>query len=563
MLGARPITGERLDRQRPDRRTVAVVLGLNGARGSGHDAAAALVIDGRLAVAVEEERLARVKRAYGLPPLRAMREVLSVAGMGIEDVHVVAYPWLPRAMGVDPADMERQIRGWFTHAGLASRQDLPMRFIPHHVAHAWSGIAFVRSGPLWRRIGVLVLDGTGESTSGACYVHESELTQLWTLGQAASLGIYFEAISQYVGVPWGQEGKTMALASYARNLDIAVPAIPDDRTYGSSPPGAYEGESPRLLHEARRWDVIRELAAMHGGTPRFDMAAEVAFAGQRTVGRRIVEYVSELLGDIDVLVLTGGVALNCAINSEVAQLCRKNGVEFVVPPPASDTGVAIGCALAASSETVSIASVADPFLGRDFEPSEVARRLRASGAAVTEASTQDIAGYLGERSMIVGWFEGRSEVGPRALGKRSIIARPDSAEIRDRINLLKRREPWRPLAPSLTLREFERDFAGSTPSPYMLVNAGARADALERLGGVIHVDGTARPQVVESSGPYRDLLVEMGRIAGAEAVTCTSFNESGEPIVYSPADALRSAKAMELDLLAGDGWYVALREHRA
>jgi carbamoyltransferase len=535
---------------------VAVVLGLNGARGVGHDAAAALVIDGRLVVAVEEERLTRAKRAYGLPPILAIGEVLGVAGLEIDDVQLVSYPWQPSAMGVDPDDLGRQIRSWFPEAGLWPRREIPIRFVPHHVAHAWSGIAFIPRGSAGRRVEVLVLDGTGESTAGARYSYRSELAQIWSLSQDSSLGIYYEAISQYLGFPWGQEGKTMALASYARRDDAEVPALLDLRTFGASDLGAYEGESPRLLHEEIRNELVRDLASRNGSEPSFYDAAAVALAGQRVIGERIFEYVHEFLKDIDVLVLSGGVALNCAINSEVASLCRRNQVELVVPPPASDTGVAIGSALAVSSEIGPIAPIDDPFLGRDFPEPDATRLLHELGASVRQTDLGQLAESLSERSSIVGWFEGRSEIGPRALGKRSIIARADSPRIRNRINLLKGRESWRPLAPSLTSHEFERSFAGSTPSPHMLITAAAVPGAAERLGGVIHVDGTSRPQVVETNGTYRGLLDEMGKLTGLEAVICTSFNQAGEPIVYSPADALRSGRAMGLDLIAGDGWSV-------
>ena len=326
--------------------SVPIVMGLNGARGFGHDAGAALVVDGRLQAAVEEERLARVKRAYGLPPVRAMREVLDLSGLRLADVDVVAYPWLPQAMGVDPDDIERQIRSWFAEANLSPRRDLLVRFIAHHVAHAWAGMAFVPGGLRDRRIGVVVLDGSGESTSGACYMYGPQLRQVWSLSQDSSPGIYFEAVSQYLGFSWGQEGKTMALASYARHPGAPVPSLPDHRTYDASPAGPYHGESPHQIHQTLRWRLIEDLAALNRDRLSFERRADVAQAGQQVIGRRIVRYASELLDDIDVLVLSGGVALNCAINSEVASICRRNEVEFVVPPPASDTGVAIGSALA-------------------------------------------------------------------------------------------------------------------------------------------------------------------------------------------------------------------------
>jgi carbamoyltransferase len=169
-----------------------------------------------------------------------------------------------------------------------------------------------------------------------------------------------------------------------------------------------------------------------------------------------------------------------------------------------------------------------------------------------------LAEELLDRSLVCGWFEGRSEVGPRALGKRAIVGRPDSVAVRDRVNLLKGRESWRPLAPSLSAAEFDRSFAGSTPSAHMLIAASAAPGVDSRLAGVIHVDDTSRPQVVRHAGPYRRLLAEMGRAADVEAVICTSFNRAGQPLVYSPEDALSAARAMGLDLLAGDGWCARL-----
>ncbi len=170
----------------------------------------------------------------------------------------------------------------------------------------------------------------------------------------------------------------------------------------------------------------------------------------------------------------------------------------------------------------------------------------------------ELADELCERDAVCGWFADGAEVGPRALGARCVVCRPDSARMRDRVNFVKQREMWRPLAPSLTVDEFQRSFPG-VPSSYMLIAADARDEAASRLSGVVHVDGSARPQVVEEPGPFRDLLLAMGRRTGSECVICTSFNQRGEPMVYSPRDAWLSAAAMGLDLLAGDGWCARLR----
>jgi carbamoyltransferase len=537
---------------------MAVVLGVNGADGVGHDAAAALAVDGRLVAAVEEERLVRVKRAYGLPPLHAIREVLTLAGCALSDVDVVAYPWQPAAMGLSDEEVAARLASWCrTVDPDAVRLPKPC-FVEHHAAHAWAGLAFMppnlRAGAV-----VIVLDGSGESTSGACYrLACGELKQLWSLPQESSVGIFFEAVTQYLGFRWGDEGKTMGLAAYGTPvLAETHPGVPDERV--SVAPPFTSSVSPRWRHAEIRTRIISELAALHGERLSFNERADVALAAQEWLQDRILRYVGELIDDTDALVLSGGVALNCTANGQVAAMCARHDVRLVIPPPASDTGVALGAAVAASTDPCVFAPCADPGLGRPFPSDIIVKKLREYGQVAARSYPEELAEELTSHSTICGWLEGGSEIGPRALGHRSILARPDSARVRDRVNVLKGRESWRPLAPSLTSAEFARSFPNSSPSPHMLVAATYDPLAPGRLEGVVHVDGTARPQVVdERQAAYRAVLLATGAAIGPEAVLCTSFNRAGEPIVYTPEDALRSAKQMGLDLLAGDGWIVRL-----
>lgn len=536
---------------------MSVILGLNGIPFEGHDPAAALIVDGSVVAAVEEERLCRVKRAIGLPPARSVREVMRIAGIAPQDVDVVALPWIPRAMGYDNVAVEEDVRRWLSGLGFRDDHRLHVRFVAHHIAHAWSGLAFVPGSLRGRRIGVLVLDGSGESTSGAAYLFNQTLSCLWHVQQSSSVGLYYEAATHYLGFSWGEEGKTMGLAAYGRELDLKMPLLADERL--AAPPGDWitSSESPVERHARFRHDLVLKLQQFHGQQLTFNQRADIALAAQQQAKMRVMSYVGELITKVDGLVLSGGVALNCAINATVAAQCRANGVELVIPPPASDTGVALGAAVAAVEDPLTIKPIAEPFLGINYPPHKVIDDLRAMGATVKHSSSEEIASMLVEENLVLGWFEGRSEIGPRALGKRSIIARPDSAKIRDRINFLKSRESWRPLAPSLTAAEFSRSFGNSAPSRYMLINATNCAHQ-ESLRGVIHVDGTSRPQVVTEAGPYRALLSAVGVQTGCEAIICTSFNMAGEPIVYSPMEALSSAQAMGLDGLAGDGWITLL-----
>jgi carbamoyltransferase len=536
---------------------VSIILGLNGVPFMGHDSAAALVVHDRVVAAVEEERLIRVKRAMGLPPVRCVREVIEIAGLSPRDVDIVALPWLPRAMGSSDVTSEERLREWLDTLGFRTGGDLDVRFVEHHAAHAWCGLAFLPGGLKERRVGVLVLDGSGESTSGAAYIFDNGLKQIWSLSQASSLGIYYEAATHFLGFAWGEEGKTMGLAAYGRDLGLLVPGLADDRDAAPLRAWPISQGSPKHRHEHLRGELIKKFGHLYADRLTFNARADIALAAQGLVADRVMSYVRQMPAELDALVLSGGVALNCAVNAVVAEHCRAAGIELAIPPPASDTGVALGAAVACLPDATNLTMLSEPFLGADCMAGTLISELLAFGASVKEVTSEELASLLIDENVVLGWFEGRSEIGPRALGKRCIVARPDSITVRDRVNYLKGRESWRPLAPSLTPAEFERSFRGSIPSPHMLINASASYGS-EELLGVIHVDGTSRPQVVRDDGPYRSLLSAVGARSGHEALICTSFNQAGSPIVYSAEDALRAARAMQLDALAGDGWLVRL-----
>ena len=533
-----------------------VILGINGAPIQGHDAAAALIVDGSIVAVVEEERLCRVKKSIGIPPVKSVQEVIHIAGIKPVDIDTVAIPWVPYAMGYDGSDYEQNLRSWLKELGFRDRE-LKIRFIEHHAAHAWSGLIFAPKLK-GRKYSILVIDGSGESTGGAAFLYDQGLKCLWHLEQTSSLGIYYEAATNYLGFKWGEEGKTMGLAAYGRQLGIEMPQISDRRFSSPLPKWSVEEISPKHRHEEIRKKFVREMEKLHGDYLTFNQRADVALAAQGVVEKQIMSYVRELTKDVDGFVLAGGVALNCTINEYVAKYCRLNELEFIVPPPASDTGVALGSAVAAFFElSENLQPIREPFLGGSFTPEDVITKIQSLGLQVKQVNPLEIASMLFTDNFICGWFEGRSEIGPRALGKRSIIARPDSTAIRDRINVLKGRESWRPLAPSVTDFEFKRSFPNSIPSRHMLINATS-SNCSKHLCGVIHVDGTSRPQVVCDCGPYLSLLSDVGIISGYEAVICTSFNRAGEPIVYNPEEAVAVARAMRLDALIGDGWMVKL-----
>jgi carbamoyltransferase len=331
---------------------------------------------------------------------------------------------------------------------------------------------------------------------------------------------------------------------------VEVPPPPDDRFDGPIPALRDRDDIRRqhLRNVARLRRVITPSAS-------FNYRADLALGVQHQVETQIMKFLAEPSDPAPVLIMAGGVALNCTINTVVAQWCAVRGGLLTIPPPANDGGIAIGAAVAAAANPVDC--VADgAYLGREFTPAEISGRLAALGVVTRPFTPDELAEGLVDRDLLCGWFEGRAEIGPRALGKRAILARPDSTRTRDRLNVLKGRENWRPLAPSLLPEDFDRAFQG-TPSPYMLLGAEANPAVMGALAGVIHVDNTARPQVVDGNAGDRAFAAQLHAMkarTGYGAITCTSFNPAGSPIVYTPEDAYRAAVTIGLDLLAGDGW---------
>ena len=434
-----------------------IVLGLNGFAGAEHDAAAALVVGGVVVAAVEEERLVRRRHAPGAEPRKSAAEVLAIAGVAAAEVDAVCHGWQPGALpdGVTPSSEADRIRGVLAAAGVVLRPDATILFVDHHVAHFWSGVAFLPPGPVRRTVDGLIIDGAGESTSGAYFrLRDGRLEKAWNLGLRGSLGLLYEAATVAVGMRAGDEGKTMGLASFAwPESATAVGAPPDDR---------FAGPVPKLGSRSEITAVHRSLVTcLRRAVPvtsSFNQRADLALGVQLTVQDRIMS----LLAEADppgALVIAGGVGLNCSINAVVSMFCQARRTSVTIPPPANDGGIAIGAAVAASTDP-SACVAADAFLGRGFAVGEIADRLSALGADISETSPGMIAEELVAEERFYGWFEGRAEVGPRALGRRAIVATPSSARVRDRLNVLKGRETWRPLAPSIIADEFDDLFAG-------------------------------------------------------------------------------------------------------
>jgi carbamoyltransferase len=534
------------------------VLGVNALF---HDPSAALVVDGEIVAAAEEERFSRRKHgkrpvpfsAWELPE-QAMRWCLAQGQLKPTDLDAVAYSFDPSLarpapdMGLsDPWDHLRityaEMAPGFLTTALPGLEREQVRFVPHHVAHAASaGLAAPVAGD-GRPTSVLVLDGRGECTSHLAGRYEHG--RLETLaGQALphSLGLLYESLTEHLGfLRSSDEFKVMALASYGRPRHLTQLR----ETVHATGDGGFVAPVPYWS----QWAPPRAADETAWRSEHADLAASV----QACLEEVLVELACWLharTGD-HTLAMAGGTALNCVANSRI---WRETPFDDVwVQPAAGDAGTSLGAALQLCADD---GEPAAPFttaaLGRGWSDDELAAWLRrAKVPFTTPADVCDEAAAVLAADGVVAWFDGRSEYGPRALGQRSLMAHPGRAENLERLNDVKGREQFRPVAPMVLADRAPSIFAeGPMPSPYMLFVHTVKDAWRERIPAVVHVDGTARIQTVDDDSPrVAALLRAFEARTGLPVVVNTSLNTAGRPMVDDPRDALELFGSTPVDAL--------------
>lgn len=535
------------------------VLGINALF---HDPSAALVVDGRIVAAAEEERFSRRKHgkrpvpfaAWELP-VEAMSWCLDRAGLSAADLDAVAYSYDPALaapaaeLGLDdPWDWLRQ--RYAEHAPKFIAHELRdlgtgvFRYVPHHVAHAASA-GLLRAGQDdERHTSVLVVDGRGESAShlAGAYDH-GKLNVLAAQQLPDSLGLVYESLTEHLGfLRSSDEYKVMALASYGRPRHLRELRESMHADGG----GGFTARVPDWTRWAPRRAPHEEWSAPHA-----DLAASV----QACLEETLLDLASWLHGETGTshLAMAGGTALNCVANS---RLWRDSPFDAVwVQPAAGDAGTALGAALAASDDIVATggADFTTAALGREWSDADLAAELHR--AAVPYETPDDLPGVVAQALAddgIIAWFEGRSEFGPRALGQRSLLAHPGNPDNLRRLNDVKGREQFRPVAPMVRRERAGEIFSGGPlPSPYMLFIHDVKDEWRERIPAVTHVDGTARAQTVDRETKPRlaDMLERFDQLTGLPVVINTSLNTAGRPMVDTPREALEIFGSAPVDLL--------------
>lgn len=540
-----------------------------------HDAAAALVVDGAIVSAAQEERFSRIKHDARLP-VRAINSCLHEAGLSITDVDVVAFyekPYLKFSRSIlghlaawpfSFRSFMRQLPPWLAERLVlphvlktAIAYENPIYYVKHHHSHAAS--AFYASA--FERAALLVSDGVGEWATLSWGVGEGRRLRIEEEQHLPhSIGLVYSAISDYLGFSAnGGEGKTMGLADwgepeYLEDLRAILRPLGDGSLWVDTAFfDFFSGRRMVTRRFLRRFGPPRRpeepIEARHR-----NMAASLQ-AITEEIMLAAVNHVHARTG-LDTLCVAGGVFLNCPLNSRI--LNETPIRQLYIQPAAGDAGGALGAACLASQDFLEEPrriSMPRAALGPAFDDDTIGRYLQSSRIPFERCDPEELLSRVARRlaaGEVVGWFQGRMEFGPRALGQRSILASPAVAGMKDRLNArVKHRESFRPYGVSILRSRvgdwFER---GPDDSPFMLHVLPARPRMRQEAPEGLHVDGSSRVQTVEPvDGLYHRLLEVFESQTGLPMLMNTSFNDNTEPIVCTPQDACATVAGTEIDLL--------------
>ena len=570
------------------------VLGLYA---QGPNTASCLVMDGYVVAFAEEERFNRIKMASNFIPVKSTNYCLKKGGVTLDDIDVITVGWnhnaYPDEMRTffennmshpdkdeysaiyenislsekDPVFYGKRLEMAFRRSGHRG-QFPPVQYNNHHLSHAYS--VFYPS-PFNEAI-ILVVDGSGEEMGTSLWIgKDNKIEFKYKIDLPHSLGLYYMALTEYLGFSsYSGEGKVMGLAPYGNpNNEIReklknVMWI-EGETYRVNPEYIY---FHKRSYSFRHTDKLVNLL---GSPPRVPESViepfyeDVAYEAQYLLEESVKHLVDKAIGKYNIrnICIAGGVAMNCKMNGVISE---HEGVQgcFVIPA-SNDAGTALGSALRQFRKDPEIRDKNksfDVYSGPEFTNEEIEETLKKfkldEYRLIEDEHLYDfVANKIYERN-IVGWFQGRMEVGSRALGNRSILADPRIPEMKDKVNReVKHREPFRPFAPSI-LEEYAQDYIGDNKKSgnvnnhlWMLKACFVEDSVRQQIPSVVHKDGSIRPQIVSKSSNirYHRLISKFHEISGTPVLLNTSFNVRGEPIICRPDEAMRAFYSTGLDLL--------------
>ncbi len=582
------------------------ILGLH----SGHDASVAILQDGRISAAISEERLSRIKCDSDDLPLLSLEEIYKYTGISSKGIDFLSLlmTFMPEEYFVRETLYKELERKWVRArrrlksylkgetfksvllvANLADKlkkhektlenhfrwekfhkdfglNSIKWRFCDHHLAHAWPAMYFSN----WDEVLVVTIDGIGDDRifhTTSLFIDKKLRRVAISRGAEASPGLFYCDITKLLGFkPLRHEGKITGLSAYgdpSKLLDLMRPCLrlsPDKMTFVSD---FFEKGG-----EGERFRYLKKLIRSHE-------PADVAAAAQQLVEEVIVRHVQRALRKYKVsrVALSGGLFANVKLNHQIAELDEVE--EIFVFPAMGDTGNAVGTALSGMYDNDEDrlwevrAKLDDVYWGSSYDELEIEKVLKESGLSYRRYAFEDLArkvANLIHSGRVVGCFQGRMEFGPRALGNRSILAAPTDKTINDWLNERLDRTEFMPFAPSVLAPYaddiFKNYVKGAYTSKFMTVIFDVYEKWRSKIPAVIHVDGTARPQVVarEDNPRYYDIIDAYYRLSGIPLILNTSFNVHEEPIICKPAEAIKALQDRRIDALMIENFLVVLEQ---
>ncbi len=543
-----------------------------------HDTTASIVSDGQLVIAIEEERLTRSKHTWAFPT-QSIKRVIEESGLGYDQIDHIAIsikptlnlgsklvyglahitnarPFLKHEL-MNGYRKQQAFWSWYNgHYDQSSRKPR-VHFVPHHLSHA---IGSFNLSP-YSEAAILSVDGAGEwATSMLGYASGDRNYEIFQQSCFPfSLGSFYESVTQFCGFkPNYDEGKTMGLAPLgdpepfydrmSRLLWVESDGkIGVDLSYFNYQFWGYQRFSKKFIEAFGQPRTGNEFNQNH---------LDVAASAQRVLEDRLLDMSAILHRRTGArhLVISGGVALNSVANGRIVR--ESDFDDVYVMPAAGDNGSGIGASYYVYNNVLGNPRNfvhLDPYLGTEYSNEQI--KVLLDECKLDAEYHEDIGATVAQmlyQGNIIGWFQGRMEIGPRSLGNRSILADPTKPGMKDKINAeVKHREAYRPFAPSCTAETRNRYFEMEVEAPFMLKVCQVRPEFQDVLPAITHVDNSARLQTVreEVNPRYHDMIRKFGELSGAEVVLNTSFNIMGEPIVESPIQAIRCFFSTGLDVL--------------
>jgi len=556
------------------------IIGLNV---SNHDSAACLLKNGEIVSFIEQERISRNKIAEGEAPINALKACLEQEKISLKDVDAIAVgmDWTYRRLQYKETkeESDKYLRfnnpDWFLPKSIFGEYCPPIYPIRHHLAHAAS--AFRISG--FEKAAVLVIDNRGEdaSTSLGSAVN-GKISFFKQINIQNSLGIFYNRACRFTGL-YGKHrevGKFMGLASYGvPNIPMPLKVSRDGILFPSLPNIENETIFNSIqLRTKQLNEYFKKNCFPYEPENVEDIMGYANFAAsaQKALEDVIIDFVTELkkTTQLDNLVIAGGVALNCSANGKI----EKTGLfkKIYIPPFASDAGTAVGSALELNyqmyGKKATLNSLQFANLGLSYSEKEILfdlekNKLKIAWCTKNENDLYNFVAQQISNGKIIGWMQGKFEAGPRALGNRSIVADPRRRRSLIRLNNIKLREMWRPIAPSVLSECYSDFFEGNPENKYFMnVATTVKKEKQRFVPAIVHVDGTARPQIVsrENSKFYK-LIRAFYDITGIPLICNTSFNEKGIPLVNTPENAIECFLHTDIDILVIENFIIQKRSN--